>query len=80
VAATVGGAAVGDHLVDQAAQQRLAALVAERRILPQSRQPAARLQKGGAQVRADRVGPAALGLTPGELPPPDAKHPTPKEH
>mgnify|MGYP006988252373 CR=1 FL=1 len=30
----IGGAAVGDHLVDQAAQQRLAALVAECRILP----------------------------------------------
>src|SRR3954468_11081676 len=62
----VGRAAMGDHLVDQAAQQRLAALIAERRILPQSRQPTAGLQEGGTQVRADRVGPAALGLTPGE--------------
>src|SRR3954464_3501665 len=62
----VGRAAMGDHLVDQAAQQRLAALIAERRILPQSRQPAARLQEGGTQVRADCVGAAGFGLTAGE--------------
>src|SRR4051794_17596175 len=58
----VGRAAMGDHLVDQTAQQRLLALGTQRRVLPQRWQAASGLQKSTSDIGTDLERANAAGL------------------